>query len=322
MEGARGNSIFESLIQPAILRLLAETEGEYRCERDLHHHLTVCFQQITPLQLGTRQKQVRMEEPGVACYGSGRKGNLDYFFLGAEGYGAAVELNFNYDSTGKIIKDVQKLIDPKNGYAEAVYFAFGRKKGFGNAVKLGLERAYSYFAEDVPDFRLNAGFRVLIAEHSHRGVQQVLLGSTASPCRPADLTWCAIALDHQKIVDTAFVTEKVPIARVGNVKSELGSRECKAWLHWPAPHSSGYFLAFVNQKGSCSMRRFDADTGNLTGKPEIGKGRDFEEHFSDYWHSGRRLRLQRQPNLETQCSPKLPTDVLAALQKQISSDTG
>jgi hypothetical protein len=36
-------------------------------------------------------------------------------FLGAEGYGAAVELNFNYDSTGKIIKDVQKLIDPKNG---------------------------------------------------------------------------------------------------------------------------------------------------------------------------------------------------------------
>src|ERR1019366_6537591 len=83
---------------------------------------------------------------GSACYGSGRDGNLDYFFPEPNSgmialqrnYGAAMELNSNYDSSQKITRDEQKLIDPQNGYSESAYFAFGRKPGFFEAIKKGI----------------------------------------------------------------------------------------------------------------------------------------------------------------------------------------
>src|SRR5947207_4921774 len=35
----------------------------------------------------------------------------------------------------------------------------------------------------------------------------------------------------------------------------------KGWYYWKGKNNRGYFLAFVNAKGSCSMRRFEADGG-------------------------------------------------------------
>jgi hypothetical protein len=131
-------SIVEQLIRPAILKLLGESDGSYRCERDLHHHFTVCLNGVRALQLGTRQRHVYLEHPGKACYGSGRDGNLDYFFPVRNATldslqrqsGAAMELNSNYDSSQKITRDVQKLIDPQNGYSESVYFRPWQKTSF------------------------------------------------------------------------------------------------------------------------------------------------------------------------------------------------
>jgi hypothetical protein len=78
-------SQIESLIRPAILKLVSESEGAYRCERDLHHHFTVCLDSIRSLELGTQRRRVFMERPALACYGKGsRRGNLDYFFPGEE----------------------------------------------------------------------------------------------------------------------------------------------------------------------------------------------------------------------------------------------
>jgi hypothetical protein len=36
-------SIFEELVKPAIMKLVSETDGSYRCERDLHHHGPWCY---------------------------------------------------------------------------------------------------------------------------------------------------------------------------------------------------------------------------------------------------------------------------------------
>jgi hypothetical protein len=73
-------SPIDTLIKPAILKLVSESEGVYRCERDLHHHFTVCLHSIQNLEFGTHRRGVFLEEPARAFYGSGRKGNLDYFF--------------------------------------------------------------------------------------------------------------------------------------------------------------------------------------------------------------------------------------------------
>lgn len=90
--------LYERLVKPAILSLLDSSDCSYRCERDLHHHLTVCLDRVQPLNLGSRQTRMHAEEPAVACYGSGRHGNID-FFLAEDCYqnhshsGIAVELN-------------------------------------------------------------------------------------------------------------------------------------------------------------------------------------------------------------------------------------
>jgi hypothetical protein len=202
---SQSESIVERLIRPAILKLLGETDGSYRCERDLHHHFTVCLSAIEPLLLGTRQKRVFLEHPGRACYGSGRDGNLDYFFPEPNSgmialqrnYGAAMELNSNYDSSQKITRDVQKLIDPQNGYSESAYFAFGRKPGFFEAIKKGIGRAFAYFVEDRVDFRLPPGLHIFVVE-SARSADGHLLSeaSVKQACIPNELEWLGTLVER------------------------------------------------------------------------------------------------------------------------------
>src|ERR1019366_6488601 len=203
---SQSESIVERLIRPAILKLLGETDGSYRCERDLHHHFTVCLSGIEPLLLGTRQRRVFLEHPGKACYGSGRDGNLDYFFPEHNSTvsafqpkcGAAMELNSNYDCSQKITRDIQKLIDPQNGYTESVYFAFGRKPRFFEAVKKGIGFAFGYFGEDRVDFRLPPGLHIFVVESTRNAGGHLLLREAfvERPSIPDELDWLETPIER------------------------------------------------------------------------------------------------------------------------------
>jgi hypothetical protein len=202
---AQPESIVEQLIRPAILKLLRETDGSYRCERDLHHHFTVCLNGIKALRLGTQQRLVYLEHPGKACYGSGRDGNLDYFFpernptaapLQRQS-GAAMELNSNYDSSQKITRDVQKLIDPQNGYKESAYFAFGRKPRFFESLRKGIGRAFGYFAEDRADFRLPPGLHIFVVEGARDARGHLLREALVKhACIPDELEWIETVVER------------------------------------------------------------------------------------------------------------------------------
>ncbi len=209
-------SIVDGLIRPAIVKLVSESEGAYRCERDLHHHLTTCLAKIANLELGTPRRRVFMEQPALACYGSGRKGNLDYFFPGSDSDaswnvgprdGVAMELNYNYRDCFKVKKDIQKLIDPASGYQRSLYFAYGRRRGFYESVQSGIERAFASFEEDRHEFRLPLGFHVIVVEYIPGGGEHLIHeASVAAPCVPAELQW----------KDTQMAKLPTQVARIKN----------------------------------------------------------------------------------------------------------
>lgn len=187
-------SLFETLVKPAIMTVLNDGQGFYRCERDLHHHLTVCLDRIQPLHLGSRKPVLHTERPAIACYGSGRHGNID-FFVADESHcagsqsGVAVEVNWNYNDPLKAQRDLCKLMDPKNAYTEPVYFAYGRCQDLLTAVQAGLERAFTTFVEAEPSFLLPAGLRIIVAvRQRHR---ELVIHSTFvdESCTPAQLSW-------------------------------------------------------------------------------------------------------------------------------------
>jgi hypothetical protein len=187
-------SLFGTLVKPAILAVLSDGQGFYRCERDLHHHLTVCLDRIQPLQLGSRQPVLHTEKPAIACYGSGRHGNIDFFVADASycadsQSGVAIEVNWNYNDPFKAQRDLCKLLDPKNAYAEPVYFAYGRCQELLTSVQAGLERAFTVFVEAEPGFLLPAGLRIIVAvRQRHR---ELVIHSTVvdEPCTPSQLFW-------------------------------------------------------------------------------------------------------------------------------------
>jgi hypothetical protein len=76
----------------------------------------------------------------------------------------------------------------------------------------------------------------------------------------------------------------------------------------------GYFAATANAKGSCSLRIFNSGTGQFLNKT-YRRG-DYREAFRDILDNARPLQVTRQPNLERDCRPRLPTDVLEELQRQ------
>jgi hypothetical protein len=94
----------------------------------------------------------------------------------------------------------------------------------------------------------------------------------------------------------------------------------KAWYYFEGKNGRGYFFAFVNAKGSCSMRRFEADGGAFLGR-EYESG-DYQASFSEYLKFGVPLYLSRQPNLERDCKNRLPSFVLAELRQQVLGKSG
>jgi len=93
------------------------------------------------------------------------------------------------------------------------------------------------------------------------------------------------------------------------------SKTEKGWFYWKGKNDRGYFLAFVNAKGSCSMRRFGADDGAFLGR-EYKPG-DYQANFSEYLKSAVAVYLTRQPSLERECKTRLPPWALSELRQQV-----
>ena len=89
----------------------------------------------------------------------------------------------------------------------------------------------------------------------------------------------------------------------------------KGWYYLDAGNGGGCFAAFVNARGSCSMRLFDARDGAF--RKKTYKAGNFQESFSHELTSAVRLHVSRQPNLERDCREGLPAALLAELRAQI-----
>jgi hypothetical protein len=89
----------------------------------------------------------------------------------------------------------------------------------------------------------------------------------------------------------------------------------KAWFYGRDKNGRGLILAFVNAKGSCSVRPFDGETSIALGK-RYGSG-PYQEHFADLIEGATELTVDSQPNLERDCKQRLPERLFAHLRKQI-----
>ncbi|MCU1269951.1 MAG: uncharacterized protein JWN74_1245 [Acidobacteriaceae bacterium] len=87
----------------------------------------------------------------------------------------------------------------------------------------------------------------------------------------------------------------------------------KAWF-FVNSDGRGYLAATANAKGSCSLRIFDAETGEFL-KKQYSRG-NYQEAFRDFLSGSTKLRVRSQPNLERDCRPQLPTNILHELKGQ------
>jgi hypothetical protein len=92
----------------------------------------------------------------------------------------------------------------------------------------------------------------------------------------------------------------------------------KAWYYHRGTDGRRYFLAFVNAKGSCSMRTFDAETGRFLGKKYPPGGGAYQDKFAGLIQNAKEITVYSQPNLERDCKDRLPQPVLDDLKKQVS----
>ena len=107
---------------------------------------------------------------------------------------------------------------------------------------------------------------------------------------------------------------KVPHVSSGFVTTPL--RRNKAW-YFKAEGSKKAFMAFVNAKGSCSLRMFDAKTG--VAFPKEYRAGDYQEQFRDLLEGATLLYVRSQPNLERDCKDRLPQSTFEILREQILS---
>ncbi len=91
----------------------------------------------------------------------------------------------------------------------------------------------------------------------------------------------------------------------------------KAWFHRTSEDGRALILAFVNAKGSCSVRTFEADRGTNLGKHY--RSGNYQEQFADLLDGATELTVDSQPNLERDCKQRLPERLLAYLRKQIEN---
>ena len=90
----------------------------------------------------------------------------------------------------------------------------------------------------------------------------------------------------------------------------------KSWFYARDERGKQHFFAFVNAKGSCSMRTFDAETGIFLGKQY--RSGNYQDQFSKVIGNAIELTVNSQPNLERDCKQRLPESVLSHLRRELS----
>lgn len=106
-----------------------------------------------------------------------------------------------------------------------------------------------------------------------------------------------------------------PSHQAAGVGNRAGSATMeRAWRYVAEDSGPGKFLSFVNSKTTCTLRSFDAATGQALEKI-VKKKLTFKEAFASELMTGVHLHIE-QPNLEDDCSVALPPDVLEELQLQ------
>lgn len=90
----------------------------------------------------------------------------------------------------------------------------------------------------------------------------------------------------------------------------------RAWYYVSQKNGRGQFLALANAKGSCSLRRFDAQDGKAIPKGSNRSG-DYRDRFSAEIKGATPLTVAKQPNLERKCKERLPMLTLQELQRQV-----
>ncbi len=91
----------------------------------------------------------------------------------------------------------------------------------------------------------------------------------------------------------------------------------KAWYHRSDKATNrSFFMAFVNAKGSCSLRMFDAGTGIAF--PKQYRSGNYQDQFKELIQGAVELTVPSQPNLERDCKERLPQSTLGVLRSQIA----
>jgi hypothetical protein len=98
----------------------------------------------------------------------------------------------------------------------------------------------------------------------------------------------------------------------------IGVGRKKAWYYHRGADGRCYFLAFVNAKGSCSMRTFDAETGRFLGKKYPEGGGAYQDKFASLIENAKELRVSSQTNWGRDCRDRLPKSALDDLSEQLS----
>jgi hypothetical protein len=88
-------------------------------------------------------------------------------------------------------------------------------------------------------------------------------------------------------------------------------RDNKSWFYKLDVHQ---FIAFVNQYGSCSITRFDAQTGKPIGRVETIQGKDWQQAFRETYEHAQRVFVPFQPSLVQARKYGLPHEILSSLQ--------
>jgi hypothetical protein len=99
-----------------------------------------------------------------------------------------------------------------------------------------------------------------------------------------------------------------------NVLDREPLRKKKGWFFSRSGNRAA-FLAFVNAKGSCSVRSYDVQTGIFLGRNY--RPGDYQDSFSDLVRGAVELTIESQPNLERECKERLPDRVWSYLKNQI-----
>jgi hypothetical protein len=149
---------------------------------------TVLFQGLR----GRRDRLVWPEQPTTAKYSwrgrDRRAGNADYFLAPA----TAIELNHGYTDHDKIKQDFIKLLDPQNGYHEAIYFVYGKPR-FRAAVQAGLTKALQFLAASQAVVIAGCPLHVLVVK-TQRQRSRLWEATMAAPFLPDTLLWTEVFL--------------------------------------------------------------------------------------------------------------------------------